>query len=134
MKTLLILGLMAAAVAGESSTTLSLHASMVVLGVSDVKRSMKFYGETLGLASAPAPGDLPIYQAGKLKLVLNGGMPTESAGVEVVFDVASVGAARGQLEKRGCAFDGPAKEVAPGTWVTTFRDPDGHRLTLFGAR
>jgi predicted enzyme related to lactoylglutathione lyase len=111
-----------------------LKASMVVLGVADVQRSVKFYRDVLALAPAPAPGDLPMFRSGELTIVLNGGMPSSGTGFELVFPVASVSAVRKQLVERGCKFEGEAREIAPNMWASTFNDPDGHHLTLFGGR
>jgi catechol 2,3-dioxygenase-like lactoylglutathione lyase family enzyme len=111
----------------------SLRASMIVLGVADVSRSLKFYRDTLGLSLAPAPGDLPMFHSGDLTIVLNGALSAGSGGFELVFPVESVSAVRKQLSDRGCTFLGDPREVAPNLWAATFSDPDGHRLTLLGA-
>lgn len=131
MTTLLIAALLAGTVLAQSPAP-QLKASMIVLGVSDLARSVKFYRDTLALAAAPAPGDLPMFRAGELTIVLNGGMAPGGRGFELVFPVASVGAARKQLAERGCSFMGDAREVAPEMWAATFTDPDGYHLTLFG--
>jgi catechol 2,3-dioxygenase-like lactoylglutathione lyase family enzyme len=107
---------------------------MIVLGVADVSRSLKFYRDTLGLSPAPAPGDLPMLRSGDLTIVLNGALSPSGGGFELVFPVESVSALQKQLTERGCTFLGGPREVAPNMWATTFSDPDGHQLTLFGAR
>jgi predicted enzyme related to lactoylglutathione lyase len=112
---------------------LNLKASMIVLGVTNVSRSVKFYRDTLGLSAAPAPGDLPMFRSGDLTIVLNGALAQSSGGFELVFPVDSVSQVRKQLSERGCMFIGDTREVAPNMWAATFSDPDGHHLTLFGA-
>lgn len=107
---------------------------MIVLGVTDVSRSLKFYRDTLGLSTVPAPGDLPMLRSGDLTIVLNGSLPARSGGFELVFPVESVSAVRKQLSDRGCTFSGDSREIAPNMWAATFSDPDGHHLSLFGAR
>ena len=107
---------------------------MIVIGVGDLSRSVKFYKQTLGLSPAPAPGDLPMFQAGNVTIVLNGALARGSGDFELVFPVASVAAVRKQLMERGCTFLSDSKEVARDMWAATFADPDGHRLTLFGGR
>lgn len=129
--------LLAALLAGTAlaqSTTPQLKASMVVIGVTDLNRSVKFYKETLALTPAPALGDLPMFRAGELTIVLNGALSGASGAFELVFPVESVSATRKQLTDRGCMFTGDSKEVAPNLWVATFTDPDGHLLSLFGPR
>ena len=130
--TLAITVLLAATVLAQSPAP-NLKASMIVLGVTDLSRSVKFYRDTLALPPAPAPGDLPMCRAGDLTLVLNGAMSPNSGGFELVFLVESVSAVRKQLVDRGCKFIGDEREVAPKMWAATFSDPDGRHLTLFGA-
>jgi predicted enzyme related to lactoylglutathione lyase len=131
--TLVIAALFAATFLSQSSGP-NLKASMIVLGVTDVSRSLKFYRDTLGLSLAPSPGDLPMFRSGDLTIVLNGALPPSGRGFELVFPVESVSAVQKQLTTRGCTFLGDPREVAPNTWAATFSDPDGHHLTLFGAR
>jgi len=135
ISTLAVTALLAATLITPSSPLApNLKASMIVLGVTDVSRSLKFYRDTLGLSPAPAPGDLPMLRSGDLTIVLNGALPANSGGFELVFPVESVSAIRKQLSDRGCTFIGDSREVAPKIWAATFSDPDGHHLTLFGAR
>lgn len=137
MTTLLLGALLAGMVLAQSPAP-DLKASMIVLGVSDVARSIKFYRDTLALPLSPSPGDLPIFKAGDLTIVLNGGMAPGKNGFEIVFPVESVAKMRKLLVDRGVPFadgaKGEAREVAPNLWAATFHDPDGHNLTLFGAR
>ena len=120
--------------AQSSAPAPDLKASMIVLGVTDVSRSLKFYRDILGLSPVPAPGDLPMLRSGDLTIVLNGALSPSGRGFELVFPVTSVGAVRKQLTDRGCTFLGDPREVAPRMWAATFSDPDGHHLTLFGER
>jgi predicted enzyme related to lactoylglutathione lyase len=132
--TLAIVAFLAATFLAQSSAPApNLKASMIVLGVADVSRSLKFYRDTLGLSPAPAPGDLPMFLSGNLTIVLNGALSSSGQGFELVFPVESVSAVRRQLTDRGCTFLGDSREVAPKMWAATFSDPDGHHLTLFGA-
>ena len=133
MTFVLLATLLAGAVFAQAQVP-ELKASMIVLGVSDLSRSVKFYRDTLALPAAPAPGDLPIFQAGQFMIVLNGNMSPKPGGFEVVFSVESVSTVRNQMTDRGCKFVGETREVAPNRWVATFTDPDGHHLTLFGGR
>lgn len=131
MTTLAIAALLAVTVLSESPAP-QLKASMIVVGVSDLSRSLNFYRDTLSLPSAPAPGDLPMFRAGEVTIVLNPALSGASGAFELVFPVESVAEIRKQLADRGCQFVGDSREVAKGKWAATFTDPDGHRLTLFG--
>jgi catechol 2,3-dioxygenase-like lactoylglutathione lyase family enzyme len=133
MNTFVLAASLAGTVLAQSPVP-KLKASMVVLGVADLSRSVRFYRETLDLLPAPAPGDLPMFRAGELTIVLNDTLSGGAGGFELVFPVESVAAVRKQLGDRGCKFTGDSREVAPGMWAATFTDPDGHRLTLFGGR
>ena len=49
----------------------TLRVSMIALGVTDMAKSVKFYGDTLGLQIAGKPGELTFFQAGSVTLALN---------------------------------------------------------------
>jgi glutathione S-transferase fosA len=109
---------------------------VIVLGVTDLKRSVSFYHETLGLEVAGQSGGLAFLDVNGLTLMLNtalAGRSTPVAGAtEVVFAVESVSAGHRLLEDVGCHFIRTPREVTPGSWAATFLDPDGHKLTLLG--
>ncbi|HEY1754043.1 MAG TPA: VOC family protein [Bryobacteraceae bacterium] len=113
---------------------------MISLGVTDMARSMKFYGETLGLplVRETEPGQIAIFRAGETTITLNKPLAQafkEMAGaVEVVFNVDSVEDFHRLLAARGCVFKAPPHELFSGTWGATFVDPDGHLMTLLGPR
>jgi predicted enzyme related to lactoylglutathione lyase len=114
---------------------------MIALGVKDTARSIKFYGETLGLqlVAEPEPGEVAIFQAGGVQITLNRPLGNAAGSaivgaVEVILSVDSVVAAHGKLVERGCKFIKEPREVFTGTWAATFTDPDGHRLTILGPR
>jgi catechol 2,3-dioxygenase-like lactoylglutathione lyase family enzyme len=118
---------------------LQLRISTISLGVKDSPRSVKFYGETLGLELVGKPGEVTLFRAGDVTLVLN--QPLGNAAgdamvgaVEVIFPVDSVAAAKDELARRGCHFVFDPHEVTTGMWAATFTDPDRHRLTLFGPK
>ena len=102
-------------------------------------RSVKFYGDTLRLQLVGNPGEVTLFRAGDITIVLNRPLG-QAAGnalvgaVEIIFPAESVSAAHEQLLERGCKFISPPHEVTPGTWAATFTDPDGHRLTVLGPR
>lgn len=125
------------------TTTLPFPVTMIALGIEDPARSIRFYGETLGLPMAGQPGEVTMFRAGEVTIVLNRplGASVKSAGgaistgaVEVIFGVASVTAAHSELAGRGCRFIREPRAVMPGMWAATFTDPDGHMLTILGAQ
>ncbi len=133
MTTFAVAALLAGTALAQSPAP-ELKVSMIVLGVSDLSRSVRFYKDTLALISAPAPGDLPMFRAGDLTIVLNERLSGGTGAFELVFPVESVARVRKHLADRGCHFADQPREVAKGMWAATFTDPDGHRLTLFGPR
>ncbi len=54
---------------------------------------------------------------------------------EVVFGVEGVKSEFGKLKKQGVTFVDEPHEVKGGEeWTTSFTDPDGHLLSIFGRR
>lgn len=109
---------------------------VIVLGVTDLSRSVSFYRETLELALSGESGGLALFDVGGLTLMLNPALVDPDVPVagatEVVFAVGSVSAGHRVLEQRGCEFIRKPRVVTPGIWAATFLDPDGHKLTLLG--
>lgn len=102
-------------------------------------RSVKFYGETLGLELAGKPGEVTLFRAGDIMIALNSplGMAAKNSiagAVEVIFPAESVDASYHRLVERGCSFVNTPHEVTPGLWAATFTDPDGHLLTILGGQ
>jgi len=85
------------------------------------------------------PGEVALFRAGEITIVLNEPSARNVKGalagtVEAIFPVASVAESHRDLEARGCSFIAKPHEVTEGTWAATFTDPDGHRLTILGAK
>ena len=115
-----------------------LSISMISLGVTEMIRSMKFYGEIVGLpfVSQSEGGQIAIFRAGEVKVVLNKPLadvsPQLVGAVELIFGASSVDGLYHMLFERGCDFVRTPHEILPGTWAATFRDHDGHQLTILG--
>ena len=111
---------------------------MIMLGVEQIERSVKFYRDTLALELQHQSAEFAFFAAGGITLAL--GLPlgqavqAKAGAVEIIFPVESVTAAHGLLQERGCQFLNAPREVTSGSWAATFTDPDRHRLTLFGPR
>lgn len=112
--------------------------SVIVLGVSDMARSVAFYRDTLGMDFKGQHESLAFFSASGLTLMLNAGLKRSggplAGATEIVFSVESVVASHALLEGRGCPFVHHPREVTPESWAATFTDPDGHYLTVFGPR
>ncbi|HIM50721.1 MAG TPA: VOC family protein [Acidobacteria bacterium] len=110
--------------------------SNVMLGTTDLKRSLAFYRDTLGLAVQFEMPGFVFLNAGGVTLSLSEAhaeLATPVAGgTEVVFGVADVTAAHAALSTRGVEFLNAPRNVTGDQWAANFRDPDGHLLSVFG--
>jgi catechol 2,3-dioxygenase-like lactoylglutathione lyase family enzyme len=105
----------------------------VVLHVSDLQRSKKFYTEVLGMTPYREDDGQVFLHAGRQGVALfrkNGGAPL-AAGNDLnhlALNVASGSyeTLKAELEKHGVAVTGRPGEDR----CIYFRDPDGHRLQL----
>lgn len=109
---------------------------MLMLGVANIETSVPFYRDIVELEVENQIPGLAFLNAGTIKLLLSedlGRAVTPTAGaVEVILPAASVAAEVRALKEKGCQFLREPREVTPGYHSATFRDPDGHLLTLFG--
>lgn len=109
---------------------------MLMIGVDDLERSIAFYRDIVGLPIKMKVEQFAFLDAGEITLVLSQplGRTTQprAGAMEAIFGAASVRKAHQELHQRGAHFIQEPHEVSPGSWAATFRDPDGHMLTLFG--
>ena len=112
--------------------------TLIALGISDVSKSVAFYRDKVGLELQTQFESIAFFLAGPVMLMLNGGLRRPdrplAGATEIVLAAESVTAMRQQLIERGCKFINEPREVTPGSWASTFSDPDGHWLTLFGPK
>jgi catechol 2,3-dioxygenase-like lactoylglutathione lyase family enzyme len=109
----------------------------VLLGTTDMDRSVSFYRGRLGLTILQQFEGFTFFDAGAVRLVLTsdlgsrlaGGAPSSS---EVVFGVSSVSAAFDELRADGVPFVEAPRPVNPQAWAATCRDPDGHLISFYG--
>ena len=108
----------------------------VMLGTTDLARSLAFYRDTLGLAIQFEMPGFVFLNAGGVTLSLSEAhakLATPGAGgTEIVFGVAGVTAAHAALKARGVQFLNAPRNVTGDQWAANFRDPDGHLLSIFG--
>ena len=112
--------------------------SLIALGVSDLSKSVAFYRDMAGFDLQNQFESLAFLSAGPIMVMLNSGLRRPdgplAGAMEIVVAAESVTAMHRQLIERGCSFVNEPREVTPGSWASTFTDPDGHWLTLFGPK
>jgi catechol 2,3-dioxygenase-like lactoylglutathione lyase family enzyme len=107
----------------------------LIIGSTDVDRSVKFYGETLGLERGKQWGNMPGYEfeTGNLTIAV---IQSDAFGLEfkpntnpLEFRVDDFEAAKSELESRGVEFQG--EPIDSGVCLQTFfQDPDGNMLAI----
>ena len=117
----------------------------VVLNVSDLKHSVRFYTQVLGFAVSDVYPD-EIVRGGMVFMRCNadhhgvalvGSLKRASESFELnhlAFEVATldeVVRARDHLRRRGVAIDFEGRRRAGCQIAVEFRDPDGHRLEIY---
>ena len=111
------------------------RADFVSVPVTDLERSTRFYGETLGLPQISADEGWPEFQLGEnvsLYLVDPTNIGQEFGGphtASIALRVADVGASREALEARGVEFAGDTFDTGV-CHMAFFADPDGNQLML----
>jgi catechol 2,3-dioxygenase-like lactoylglutathione lyase family enzyme len=112
--------------------------TLLALGVSDVAKSIAFYRDKAGFELQNHFGAIAFLSAGPIMLMLNEGLRRPdrplAGAMEIVVAAESVTARHRELLELGCSFTNQPREVTPGSWATTFEDPDGHWITLFGPK
>jgi catechol 2,3-dioxygenase-like lactoylglutathione lyase family enzyme len=107
----------------------------LIIGSTDVDRSVKFYGEVLGLERGKQWGNMPGYEfeTGNLTIAV---IQSDAFGMEfkpspnpLEFRVEDFEAAKAELESRGVEFQG--EPIDSGVCLQSFfRDPDGNMLGI----
>jgi catechol 2,3-dioxygenase-like lactoylglutathione lyase family enzyme len=110
----------------------------IMLGVTNLERSLRFYRDTLGLSVQFAVEEFAFLDGGGVTIVLRGtpnlGEPGDVMRTEVVFAVDDIETAYRSLEGRGVEFRVQPRVVTGDRYAADFRDPDGHVLSIFGPR
>jgi catechol 2,3-dioxygenase-like lactoylglutathione lyase family enzyme len=123
--------------AGNSDGVLS-RIGVLMLGVTDMGRSLAFYRDKLGLSLRGAGGEFAFLDAGGVMLALREspelGPPPAEEWVEVVFSVEDIVSTYDSLRARGVEFRREPRLVTGDQHAADFRDPDGHVLSIFGPR
>ena len=107
----------------------------VSVPVTDLERSSRFYGETLGLKRIPGPGSWPEYRLGgnvSLYLIDPTNIGREFTGPHtgsIALRVPDVAEARRELEAKGVEFAMDTYDTGV-CLMALFHDPDGNALML----
>lgn len=108
--------------------------------VKDIERSIKFYGEVLGLELIERQSfnglELAFFRVGdtEIELIQGGSGYSESDAVvnHVAFRVEDIDAALDKLREHGVTLiDQEPREIWTGCRIAFFRGPDGEKLELF---
>ena len=107
----------------------------IMLGTTDLERSITFYRDSLGLAIKFQTPGFVFFDTGTVTLCLS--EPHSKLGevpgaTEVVFAIDDVREAYADLSARGVLFLSEPANVTGSSWAANFRDPDGHLLSVVG--
>ena len=110
-------------------------ADFLIIGSTDIEKSVRFYGETLGLERGKQWGQMPAYEfeTGNLTIAV---MQSDAFGLEfkpnthpLEFRVGDFEAAKAELESKGVEFRG--EPIDSGVCLQAFfTDPDGNALGI----
>lgn len=119
----------------------------ITLRVADLARSRRFYEQTLGLRLRIAFPGMAVLEAGYVSITLSQ-HGAAAAGVKIVpgqgilalteitFEVPDIHGFFRELTGRGVTFESEPRVISGDSNRTllgaTFRDPDGHILTISG--
>jgi catechol 2,3-dioxygenase-like lactoylglutathione lyase family enzyme len=103
--------------------------------VTDRKRAVEFYGETLGLRRNPlASNEWPEFETGNVTILLNTpeqtGIPFSPSNTAIALRVPDVTEAMKRLEAAGVTFLFPEAYDSGVCHMAFFKDPDGNALIL----
>lgn len=109
---------------------------VIMLGITDLEKSVAFYRDRLGLQLTGQHEGFAFFDAGGITLALSLSLAraiSQGPGAaEVVFSVEHVRAAYEALRTAGVEFASEPRAVAGPMWAANFHDPDGHLLSVFG--
>jgi catechol 2,3-dioxygenase-like lactoylglutathione lyase family enzyme len=112
--------------------------SIVMLGVTDMARSVEFYRDRLGFEVRNQIPGFTFLNAGPVTLALSEPLAkahssgTLQGATEIVLPVEHVRLAYEELKTKGLAFTVEPRNVTGPFFAANFNDPDGHRLSIFG--
>lgn len=113
-----------------------MRVSHIMLGVSDLDRSLEFYRDKLGFRVQQQLPDFVFLDGGSVTLALSKDIWTHlgktTGAAQVVLGVNNVKTTYAELRNKGVEFMNEPRDVNGLEWAANFRDPDGHLLSIFG--
>jgi catechol 2,3-dioxygenase-like lactoylglutathione lyase family enzyme len=123
----------------QSSVPEDIEFNHVIVYVSDVKRSLRFYRGLMGFKLIEAYGGYARLQSTKGRTTLalhhveDGGRPSRGKRVVMYFEVKNLKAFCDRLVRRGVKFS-QMPELMPWGWTHAYlEDPDGHEISVYWA-
>ena len=104
----------------------------VMLGVADLNRAVDFYHGKLGLKIKNQTDDLAFIDAGSIEIVVSSEVGHQPGETEIVFPVDHVKHAADALSRSGIRIETAPHPLTATDWAASFKDPDGHILSIFG--
>ena len=115
----------------------------IALHVSDIEKSVKFYGGLLGMVKIFDAPNLAFFDNGGVRLMLSSGEESREAtrsrsqsddGSVIYYRVDDVQTSRDQLASAGVVFQDEPHIVHSSEnyelWMSFFKDPDGNQLAI----
>ena len=111
----------------------------IAIHVSDLERSVEFYGEKLGMAKIFAAPNLAFFDNAGTRLMLSSGEGEPSGERSVIYyTVDDIQSAHEQLASVGVEFNSEPHVVHSADnyelWIGFFKDPDGNQLAIMNER
>jgi catechol 2,3-dioxygenase-like lactoylglutathione lyase family enzyme len=114
----------------------AIHGIGLTVLVTDLDRSVRFYGDTLGFFEIDRGEGNAVLASGDTRLVLRTVTDLSAAGrlVYLNLEVGDIEATYRELTAKGVTFAHPPQVVNHGEklelWSATFHDPDGHNVAI----
>lgn len=111
----------------------------IALHVSDIERSVEFYGGKLGMAKIFAAPNLAFFDNGGVRLMLSSGEGEPSGERSVIYyTVDDIQVAYEQLDAAGVEFNREPHIIHSSDkyelWMAFFKDPDENQLAIMDER
>jgi catechol 2,3-dioxygenase-like lactoylglutathione lyase family enzyme len=107
----------------------------IALHVSDIEKSVEFYGGTLGMKKIFDTPSLAFFDNGGIRLMLSSGEGEPSGDRSVIYyRVDDIQAAFSEFSAAGVEFQDEPHVIHSAEnyelWMVFFKDPDGNQLAL----